>query len=131
MTKIELKTHQVWQDLNEILEDIDADALVQEHLESCNYKIGGYWDETDEFYEEITLPRFLSAELISSSIGVTRRKRWIQLKFALQADGIASQDNPEKIGELILIYDENMQFLDENWEIYVDSPLLKTNIKKG
>ncbi|MCL1470203.1 hypothetical protein [Argonema antarcticum] len=131
MTQIELKTHQLWQDLNEILEYVDADALVQEHLESCNYKIGGYWDETDEFYEEIALPRFLSAELISSSIGVTRRKRWIQLKFALQADGIASQDKPEKIGELILIYDESMQFIDENWVIYVDSPLLKTNIKKG
>lgn len=48
-----------------------------EHLELCDYKICGYWDEQDEFYEEITLPRSLCTELVSSSIGVTGKQRWI------------------------------------------------------
>ncbi len=125
MTKLELRNHQVWQDLNEVLENLDANALVTEHLELCDYKVCGYWDEADEFYEEIPLPRSLSAELISSSIGVTGRKRWIQLKFILKADNFAAEDTPiqndaQKIGELILIYNENLEFVDENWQIDVN-----------
>lgn len=37
MTKLELKNHQVWQDLTEILENIDTNKLVTEHLELCDY----------------------------------------------------------------------------------------------
>jgi hypothetical protein len=129
MTRIELKNHPVWQDLTEVLENIDANSLVTEHLELCDYKICGYWDEQDEFYEEITLPRSLSAELVSSSIGVTGRKRWIQIKFVLQADRIASEDwsnanATQNLGKLTITYNENLQFVDENWQINIDSPLI-------
>ena len=126
---LQLKTHPVWQDLTEVLANLNANALVTEHLELCDYKISGYWDEKDEFYEEITLPRSLSPELVSSSIGVTGKKRWIKLKFALKAEGSAAEDSlndksNKDFGELTIIYDENLQFMDENWQINMDSPLI-------
>lgn len=125
MTMLELKNHPVWQDLTEILENIDANKLVTEHLELCDYKISGYWDENDEFYEEVLLPRSLTAKLISSSIGMTGRKRWIQMKFFLEVNQINFEvqhiaNNSRKIGELILIYDENLEFVDENWQININ-----------
>lgn len=125
MTNLELKNHPVWQDLTEILENIDANKLVTEHLELCDYKISGYWDENDEFYEEVLLPRSLTAKLISSSIGMTGRKRWIQMKFFLEVNQINFEvqhiaNNSRKIGELILIYDENLEFIDENWQININ-----------
>ncbi len=129
MTRIELKNHPVWQDLTEVLENLDTNVLVTEHLESCNYKICGYWDEQDAFYEEITLPRSLSAELVGTSIGITDRNRWIKLKFILKADRIVHEDwsnanSRQNLGELTIIYDENLQFIDENWQINIDSPAI-------
>jgi hypothetical protein len=129
MTRLELKNHQVWRDLTEILENLDANILVQEHLNQCDYKVCGYWDEQDEYYETITLPRPLEAELVSSSIGVTHTERFLQLKFLLIADAVdATQtlNNPtQKIGELVLVYNENLEFVDENWLLDVDSPMLE------
>ncbi len=100
-----------------------------EHLELCDYKICGYWDEKDEFYEEITLPRSLSTELVNSSIGVTGKKRWIKLKFALKAERSAAEDSlndnaTKDFGELTIVYDENLQFMDENWQLNMDYPLI-------
>ncbi|HLO50043.1 MAG TPA: hypothetical protein VK211_16620 [Kamptonema sp.] len=125
MTKIQLKTHPVWQDLTEVLENLNTNSLVTEHLELCDYKICGYWDEQDTFYEEIILPRSLSAELVSSSIGVTGEKRWIQIKFVLKAELLVAEDSTDRnythnLGELTIIYDENLQFVDENWQINMD-----------
>lgn len=128
MTKLELRNHQVWQDLTEILENLDAEILVKDHLEQCDYKIYGYWDEQDEYYETITLPRNLNAELISSSIGITHKDRFVQLKFLLMAAVNATfkpSNNFQKMGELTLIYDENMDFVDETWLLDMDSPLLE------
>lgn len=65
MTRLELKNHQVWQDLTEILQSLDANLLVQQHLDQCDYKVYSYWDEQDEYYEKITLPRTIEAELVS------------------------------------------------------------------
>lgn len=125
MTKLQLKTHPVWQGLTEVLENLNTNSLVTEHLELCDYKICGYWDEQDKFYEEIILPRSLSAELVSSSIGVTGEKRWIQVKFVLKADLLVGEDSTDRnytqnLGELTIIYDENLQFVDENWQINMD-----------
>ncbi|MDY6899440.1 MAG: hypothetical protein SWZ49_15370 [Cyanobacteriota bacterium] len=113
MTFVELKNHPVWHDLTEVLENIDANALIKEHLELCSYKIYGYWDENDNYYEEIILPNNLYTELISSSIGINRNQRFIQLKFILENQ----LHNQIRIGELILIYDENMEFINENWSL--------------
>ncbi|BDI15096.1 hypothetical protein ANSO36C_08980 [Nostoc cf. commune SO-36] len=129
MTILELKNHQVWRDLTEILENLDANILVQEHLEKSDYKVCGYWDEQDKYYETITLPRTLKTELVSSSIGVTHTERFLQLKFSLIGDSADATQAPnhhiQKIGELVLIYDENLEFVDENWFLYVDSPILE------
>lgn len=128
MARLELKNHQVWRDLTEILESLDANFLVQEHLEKCDYKICGYWDEQDEYYETITFPRNLEAELVSSYIGVSHKERFLQLKFCLIADVIpAGNNNKQKIGELVLVYNENLEFVDENWLLDIDSPMLEIN----
>lgn len=128
MTRLELKNHQVWRDLTEILENLDANILVKEHLNQCDYKVCGYWDEQDEYYETITLPRILEAELVTSSIGVTHTERFLQLKFSLIADGAdatqAQNNHTQKIGELVLVYNENLEFIDENWVLDIDSPML-------
>ncbi|MDZ8025308.1 MAG: hypothetical protein RMY36_025470 [Nostoc sp. SerVER01] len=128
MTRLELKNHQVWQYLTEILQSLDANLLVQEHLDHCDYKVCGYWDEQDEYYEQITLPRTLEAELVSSSIGVTYKERFLQVKFLLIADAVdntkTASSNAQKLGELVLVYDENLEFIDENWLLDVDSPFL-------
>ncbi|MHC0068564.1 hypothetical protein ACWATR_37830 [Nostoc sp. UIC 10890] len=127
MTRLELKNHQVWQDLTKILQSLDAN-LVKEHLDQCDYKVCGYWDEQDEYHDKITLPRTLEAELVSSLIGVTHKERFLQLKFLLIADGIdntkTASSNAQKVGELVLVYDENLEFIDENWLLDVDSPFL-------
>ncbi len=126
MTILEFKTHPVWQNLTEVLKNLDPSALVTEHLELCHYQVTGYWDEEDNFYEEITLPSPLSAELAIGAIGVTGKHRWIKLTFDLKADnqdGLNYQDT-QKIGQLTLTYNENLEFLDENWRLDVNSPLL-------
>ncbi len=116
MTSLELKNHQVWHYLTEVLKNIDANALIKEHLELCDYKVCGYWDENDNYYEEIILPINLYTELISSSIGVNRNQKFIQLKFILQAE----INNQVRIGELTLIYNQNMEFIDETWCLDTD-----------
>jgi hypothetical protein len=123
----ELKNHQVWRDLTDILHHLDVNTLMRQHLEFCNYKVSGYWDEQDDYYEEIILPHNLEAELISSSIGVTDSKRWVKLKLVLKAtskNGEILSNEAEKISELILLYDEKLEFIDENWLLNIDSPLL-------
>jgi hypothetical protein len=134
MIQLELKNHPVWHDLTEILERLDSDALIREHLQECDYKVCGYWDERDEYYEEIVLPRSLESVLVSSSIGVTRAERSLKLAFVLEATGDAldqsdgfdrSVENLQKIGELVLVYNENLEFVDESWVLEVGSPLLR------
>ncbi|MBO1049648.1 MAG: hypothetical protein HEQ10_18930 [Dolichospermum sp. DEX182a] len=117
MTTLKLKNHQIWQDLTEILENLDTNSLVQKHLEQCCYTINGYWNEQDRYYELITLPHPIEAKLVSSFVGVTQDKRFLKLKFSLM-------NFLENIGELVLIYNENLEFLDENWLLDIDSPLL-------
>lgn len=117
MTTLKLKNHQIWQDLTEILENLDPNSLVQKHLEQCCYTINGYWDEQDKYYESITLPHPIEAKLVSSFVGVTQDNRFLKLKFSLM-------NFPENIGELVLIYNENLEFVDENWLLDIDSPLL-------
>jgi hypothetical protein len=65
MTILQLKNYPLWRYLTEILENFDAHRLLQEHLELCDYKVCGYWDEQDKYYEIITLPRIFETELVS------------------------------------------------------------------
>jgi hypothetical protein len=127
MMQLELKNHPVWKDLTEILENLDSDALVREHLNACGYRVCGYWDEQEQYYEEIALPENLRAELVGSSINVSHGERSLQLKFSLKVDREreSSLHEAETIGELVLIYNEALEFMDENWLLDVMSPFLK------
>ncbi|MGD1871971.1 MAG: hypothetical protein ACFB02_02860 [Mastigocoleus sp.] len=120
MTFLELKNHQVWHDFTEILENINTNSLVKEHLELCEYTVCGYWDEADNYYEKISLPNSLEAELVSSSIGINCKQKFMQLKFILEVILENSNHRRLRIGELNLIYDENMQFINENWSLDTD-----------
>ena len=120
MTTLQLKNHKIWQDLTEILENLDTNSLVQKHLEQCCYTINGYWNEQDRYYELITLPHPIEAKLVSSFVGVTQDKRFLKLKFSLM-------NFLENIGELVLIYNENLELIDENWLLDIDSPMLPLN----
>ncbi len=64
---INLSNHPIWQEFTEILNKIDLDALVANHLKACNYKVIGYQDEND-FYEEIEFITPIEAEFISGSL---------------------------------------------------------------
>ncbi|MBC5794151.1 hypothetical protein H5968_03065 [Sphaerospermopsis sp. LEGE 00249] len=130
MTTLQLKNHPVWQDLTEIIENLDANNLVKQLLEECFYTITGYWDEQDKYYEAITLPQTTTAKLISSSVGFSNNKRFLKLEFSLLAyqwslrkafeaswfpenQSYQEENQPlEKIGELVIIYNENMEFID-------------------
>jgi hypothetical protein len=128
MMQLELKNHPVWCDLTDILEHLDCNALVKEHLEVCDYKVCGYWDEQDQYYDEIALPRSLEAELVSSSIEVTHVERYLKLSFVLKVVGDVADNaaqNSQKLGELRLVYNENLEFINENWLLEVESLLLR------
>jgi hypothetical protein len=117
MTTLKLKNHKIWQDLTEVLENLDPNSLVQKHLQRCCYTINGYWDEQDEYYDSISLPHTIEAELVSSFVGVTEDKHFLKLQFSIM-------NFLENIGELVLIYNENLELVDENWLLDIDSPLL-------
>ncbi len=115
-----------------MLTKFDVNALGREHLEDCHYTISGYWDEND-FYQEITFGCPISAELVSSSLGITvgepDNSHWLKFKFLLLADTSADSGKPvsdveKRIGELVLIFDSNLEFVDENWLIDIKSPFV-------
>lgn len=122
MIQLALENHPVWRDLTEVIESLDSDMLVREHLEECDYKICGYWDEQDRYYEEIVLPKNLAAEWVSSSVEVTHQERFLKLKFVLTA---TADSTAQKIGELLLVYNEHLKFIDENWFLEIESPGLR------
>ncbi|WP_293340754.1 hypothetical protein [Microcoleus sp. CAWBG58] len=128
-----------WDELAKILEPIHISLLAPQHLESCNYKIRGYWD-SNKFYEEIAFIHPICAELIARSIGTNiinnhPTSHWIKLKFLLKADlsngdnNLVSDDGDDEIGELTLILDANLKVIDENWLIDIESPFLVAKIQ--
>ena len=139
-----LETHPIWDELEAALEQIDMENLAMQHLKSCHYKLSGYWTE-DEFYEEIALIGPIRAGLISMSIGKTNMKHpsysnyWIRLQFALKHYipvsesqqwftskplSEANSDDNCDIGELVLVLAPNLEIIDENWFIDVESPFV-------
>ena len=81
----------------------------------------------------IALTYLQYTELISSFFGIIVGKpnnsHCIKLNFLLLADSFADSGKPmsdvkKRIGELILIFDENLEFVDENWLIDVKSPFV-------
>ncbi|PSF38585.1 hypothetical protein C7H19_03495 [Aphanothece hegewaldii CCALA 016] len=109
------------------------EAIGQEHLEYSNYKIIGYWDETKQYYEEITLKKNCFVKLSSYSIEKhfinSSKNFWIKLKFKIQAEEVNTNIN-NIIGEMILILDHQFQYIDENWLIDVNSPFVVAKVEK-
>jgi hypothetical protein len=139
MNAVTVTNHQIWDELAQLLAPIALNYLIEKHLESCNYKIRGYWD-SNKFYEEIAFIHPTYAELISRSIGTNIinnhcTSHWIKLKFLLKADlsagenNLVSDDGDDEIGELTLILDANLKVIDENWSIDIESPFVVAKIQ--
>ncbi|MBE9097528.1 hypothetical protein [Tychonema sp. LEGE 07203] len=138
MNALTVTNRQIWDELAKLLAPIALNHLIEKHLESCNYKIRGYWDD-NKFYEEIALIQPIYGELIGRSIGTNiinnhPTSHWIKLKFLLKADlsavenNLVSDDGDDEIGELTLILDPNLQVTDENWSIDLESPFVVAQI---
>jgi hypothetical protein len=118
---ITLKAHSVWQNVSQALEHIDPDEIARSHLIACDFEIQGYWDEDDRPYESIRFTTAPQPELISRSLGMnsSAASRWLQLKYELT---IADSGSKESIGELLLVLNEDLEVVDENWVIDLRSP---------
>ena len=125
-----LKNHPIWQTLSQTLKQLDPNQIAIQHLQACHAQINGYWDE-EEFHEVISFTQLPYPKLMSSSWEIfpdsTENPHWLQLKFPLiinlSTDSDSSQDAAQTtIGELILVLDENLEVVDENWLIDVHSP---------
>jgi len=114
------KAHPVWQNLSQALTQIDPDQIARKHLQDCQFEIHGYWDETDRPYETIRFKQPPEPQLVSSSLGVTPsqsgKSHWLQLRYALKILPSAT------VGELLLILNDSLEVIDENWLIDVQSP---------
>ena len=118
---ITLKAHPVWNNVSQALEQVDPYEIARSHLAACDFEIQGYWDEDDRPYERIGFTTVPQPELMSSSLGMTSRSasRWLQLKYELT---IADSGMKQSIGELLLILNEDLEVVDENWLIDLRSP---------
>lgn len=115
-----LKAHPIWQNLAQALSQIDPHQIANQHIQDCQAEIHGYWDETDQLYETIRFKQLPILQLISSFLGVTPNQaantHWLQLRYALTITPSTT------IGELLLILDDSLTVIDENWLIDVHSP---------
>ena len=118
---ITLKAHSVWNNVSQALEQVDPYEIARSHLAACNFEIQGYWDEDDRPYERIGFTTVPQLELMSSSLGMMSRSasRWLQLKYELT---IADSGMKQSIGELLLVLNEDLEVVDENWLIDLRSP---------
>jgi len=127
-----LKNHPIWQTLNQTLAQLDPIQIATQHLQACNAQINGYWDE-DEFYEVISFTQPPHLELTSIAWELlpnsTENPHWLQLKFEINAtqpiNFPASHDGTQpRMGDLTLILDENLEVIDENWFVNLQSPYI-------
>ena len=125
--------NQIWEML-EKLSPASLESIAREHLQYSNFTIFGYWDDSDNFYEEVKFKQPLSVELASYSLGKNLKESeyWIALKFLLKGNLPSESEpslNPENlIGNLTLILDANFKFLDENWSIDINSPFITAKL---
>jgi len=108
-----------------------------EHLQYSNYTIFDYWDDHDNFYEEVIVKQPVLVKLSSYSIGKELQENpseyWLKLKFCLKADITESEKSlslDNIIGEMTLILDPNFKFIDENWSININSLFITAKLGK-
>ena len=118
---ITLKAHSVWNNVSQALEQVDPYEIARSHLAACDFEIQGYWDEDDRPYDSVRFTTAPQPELISRSLGMSSSaaSRWLQLKYELT---IVDSGMKQSIGELLLILNEDLEVVDENWLIDLRSP---------
>jgi len=128
--------------INQILENLEKlsitslESMAIEHLQYSNYTIFGYWDESDNFYEQVIFKQPIFAKLSSYSIGKNLQENpneyWIKLNFLLKGDDVTESEESSNldaiIGEMTLILDANFKFIDENWSININSPFITAKL---
>ena len=127
--------NQIWENL-EKLSLTSLESIAREHLQYSNFTIFGYWDESDNFYEQVIFKQPLSIEVASYSLGKNLKENpnqyWLKLKYLLKGDLSAKSEKyaleDNIIGEMTLIFDANFQFLDENWSIDIHSPFITAKL---
>lgn len=127
----------LWNELDKLVTQIDAEALARQHLLECQHKIRGYW-HGDERYDEIEFISPPQPELVSISVRTTvdqkRKSRSLNMTFSLKGNktdqldeldiSVDDDEDDDEFGELSLVVNENLDFVDENWFIDVDSPFV-------
>lgn len=131
------KINQIWENLEKI-SLVSLESMGREHLQYSKYTIFGYWDDTDNFYEEVILKQPLSVELASYSLGKNLQENpseyWLELKYFLfsqlsvESEKTLSPNN--KIGEMTLIFDAKFNFIDEKWYLDIHSPFITAKLGK-
>jgi hypothetical protein len=126
-----LKEHPIWHSVTQTLEQINPNQIANDHLQACHDEIHGYWDEDDQFYKTIRFTQHPTPKLISRSLGLTSQEagnvNWLQLKYSLTIPPSADlstlhSSSLTTVGELSLILDDNLEVIDENWLIDLNSP---------
>lgn len=126
--------NQIWVNLEKI-SIASLESMGREHLQFSHYTIFGYWDENDNFYEEVIFKQPLSVKLASYSLGknlqVNPMEYWIEMKYLLLGDSSAAETSlslDNMICEMTLIWDANFNFIDENWAIDIHSPFITAKL---
>ena len=129
--KSKLTNYSAWNTLDEFFRQIDVQILARKHLEEGQYTIKGYYHDDNQFYETVKFTTPLELKLNSFSMGQTvdDGSHWIRLRFFIRADLSSSAqdveyDEDKELGDLTLIFDDQGQFIDENWFIDVYSPFI-------
>lgn len=128
-----LKAHPIWRSVTQTLEQINPHQIANDHLQACHNEIHGYWDEDDRFYQTIRFTQRPTPKLISRSLGLTSQEsgnvNWLQLRYSLTvplaiASSTLKPSSVTTIGEMILVLDDNLEVIDENWLIDINSPYI-------
>jgi hypothetical protein len=129
---VNLHNDPIWNQLDDLSRRVNPETLALALLCECENKIRGYW-HGNEHYEEIYFTYPLRAELESISVknrnSVPHHFRSVKMSFLLFGQPVPSQtqltdEDDDEIGELTLVFNSQMEFIDENWMIDVESPFL-------
>lgn len=148
---VNLQNDPIWNQLDGLSRRIGPETLALAHIEEwspkltlARNKIRGYW-HGNEHYEEIFFTSPLRAELESISVksrrSVPQDVRSVKMSFLLFGGPIVSEsisvdddydedDDDDEVGELTLVFNSKMEFVDENWIIDVESPFVVAKRRK-
>lgn len=115
------------------LEGVDAKYLVKQHLEHCQFKINGYYSD-ESLYDEIHFGETVDIEIQSQSLRFIKCLDEHLIRLYIEATLILSvRDTSEdledyELAEISLSFNEKGEFIDENWNVNMDSPYIKKTV---